>query len=354
MTLFQTQMYQLSVSYIKKQLSIYASASGHSSGAIGMAQYSKSIIAVQKRRSAVAYTILAMDGGGVRGVLTARILEHIADPANCPKFTDNRELIKNACLLAGTSAGAINAALLAHPNGYTLAQVVGFYQHNAHLTCDPSFWHEAGHTWGLLRAKYGTQPRFDALQNLLGNTTLAELSNKVLIPTFQLNSANSISPSAEPTTLPAEPATWKSKFFHNFLLDNDGSSNAKDLRQSAVDVVMRSSATPTYFPIYQGFVDGGVAANNPSVCALAHALNVNTGNQQFEDIRLLSIGTGGKHHGPLKTVDGDWGLEPWGFTLVSLLVDATALMADYQCQQHLPPSQYCRIQIDLPSPVDLG
>ena len=61
---------------------------------------------------------------------------------------------------------------------------------------------------------------------------------------------------------------WKPKFFHN--LERGGSKDGGEL---VVDVALRTSAAPTYFPSYQGYVDGGVVANNPTMAALAQALD---------------------------------------------------------------------------------
>ncbi len=52
---------------------------------------------------------------------------------------------------------------------------------------------------------------------------------------------------------------------------------------------MRTSAAPTFFPVFHGYTDGGIVANNPSIIALSKAiahypfLNAN-------NIAVLSLG----------------------------------------------------------------
>src|SRR5207248_2705120 len=148
------------------------------------------------------------------------------------------------------------------------------------------------------RARYHTNHRLDAIQPVIGDDTLAALLPRhVLVAAFQLDSQNPVSPSA------IDPPTWKAKFFHNYPVPGS------DGDQKAIDVIMRSSAAPTYFRIYEGFIDGGVVANNPSMCALAQAVNPGTGGQRLEDTVLLSIGTGTTTAPPITSRKGDWGLK---------------------------------------------
>jgi patatin-like phospholipase/acyl hydrolase len=53
---------------------------------------------------------------------------------------------------------------------------------------------------------------------------------------------------------------------------------------------MRTSAAPTYFPVFRGYTDGGLVANNPSIVAvskaMAHYPHVNPTN-----IAVLSLGS---------------------------------------------------------------
>jgi patatin-like phospholipase/acyl hydrolase len=281
-----------------------------------------------------AYRILSFDGGGVRGVLTARLLHRIAEKA--PGLLDNVDL------LAGTSTGAIIAASLAVGNNP--ATIVDLYLSKAEFIFHTDFFHSVGHLWGLNGSKYSTENRKQILQDHLGSKLLGEIAQKILIPTFELDSQNLLSP-ADP-----EPRKWKAKFFHNYAIDNDNTANP-DTTHRLVDVVVRSSAAPVFFPIYQGFIDGGVVANNPSMCALAQAINNNTGGQDIKNVTMLSIGTGFKPQF-IDNTNGDWGLHQWGFQLLDLLLDASAGLADFQCRELLG-DRYCRVNVDLELPIGL-
>ena len=116
-----------------------------------------------------------------------------------------------------------------------------------------------------------------------------------------------------------------------------------------VDVAIYTAAAPTYFPIYKGYIDGGVVAGNPSMCALAQALNPETGGKRLRDVTLFSLGTG---HNPryLETLDGDWGLAQWAPKLIDLMLEGSAGLADYECRQLLG-KRYIRIDPLMPYPI---
>ena len=123
---------------------------------------------------------------------------------------------------------------------------------------------------------------------------------------------------------------WNPKFFHNFP------GNDSDGQETVVEVALRTSAAPTFFPSHDGFVDGGVVANNPSLAALAQALDTRAAEPPpaLEEIYLLSLGTGTN----LSYIKGrtlDWGLAQWAKPLISLLMDASTGIADFQCRQIL-------------------
>ena len=139
---------------------------------------------------------------------------------------------------------------------------------------------------------------------------------------------------------------WKPKFFHNF----EGPQS--DGAQKIADVALRSSAAPTYFPVYQGYVDGGVVANNPSMAALAQALDSATGKQQLADVRLFSLGAG---IAPTY-VSGDtldWGLAQWAVLLADMIMEGMMGVADYECARLLGDNNYLRLAPILPTTIPL-
>ena len=176
------------------------------------------------------------------------------------------------------------------------------------------------------------------LHGVFGDMTLGDLKKKVLVATFDLDSV---------VVTKAGVRTWKAKFFHNFP-DPDG---LDDLDQRVVDVAMRTSAAPTYFPTYEGFVDGGVVANNPSMCAVAQALDPKTGHQDLGDIWLLSLGAGANPD-YIEGENENWGLEQWALRLVPMFLDGDAGLADFQCQQVLA-HRYLRLNPVLPERIGL-
>lgn len=257
------------------------------------------------------YRILSLDGGGIRGVLTARLLENIVKVR--PHFLDKVDLF------AGTSTGALLAVGLAR--GLTPAALVSVYCENGPQIFGHNLVHQFGSLGGFVAAKYSTQQRLDGISSAIGTETLADLLPKhVLVSSFMLDSQNKHAPDPSPLR------RWKAKFFHNY----EGPQS--DGHQKALDVVMHSSAAPTYFPIHEGFIDGGVVANNPSLCALAQAIDKNTGNQKITDIVLLSVGTGARPQ-VMTEENSNWGIAEWNFKLIDLLFDSGSGLADYQCRQ---------------------
>lgn len=272
------------------------------------------------------YRILALDGGGIRGLLTATLLERLeaAVPGTLAQVD----------LFAGTSTGGILALGLAAGRAPSVAREV--YEKQGHVVFADTPLDNLANLGHAIGAQYSAAPLKRLLTEQFGDMRLGDLPRKVLIAAFDLDNG---------PDLPPPLRTWKPKFFHNFAgPDSDGD-------QRVVDVALRTSAAPSYFPIYQGYVDGGVVAGNPSMAALAQALEPTTGGQALADVSLLSIGTG-RNARHLAAQSNDWGWVQWAPHIIEIVLDGTSGVADYECRQLLG-QRYHRLNPLLPERINL-
>jgi predicted acylesterase/phospholipase RssA len=236
--------------------------------------------------------ILALDGGGLRGILTLGILERIEDELRQRHGNDAAfRLADYFDLIAGTSTGAIIAATLAI--GWSVEQIRKKYMELGSRVFQRSLLRQ-----GLLRAKYDERRLIEELQAVYGaETTLGgkELLTGLLIVIKRLDSGSPWPVSNNPN----------GKYFHSRPGGTIGNGDYK-LWQA----VRASTAAPDYFdperitiaqlpdhpPIYGDFVDGGVSPfNNPALQAFMYATLAGyrvkwpAGDQ---NILVVSVGTG--------------------------------------------------------------
>ncbi len=262
--------------------------------------------------------ILALDGGGIRGLVTAIVLERLNAVPEIAGWLDSADLI------AGTSTGGLLALGLAH--GLAPQAMRSLYEDKGAEIFDDSWLDDLVDLGKIAGADYDSRNLARELRRIFGDTTLAQLRRRVLIPAFDLDNE----------APDASARTWKPKLFHNFPgADSDGGS-------PAWKVGLYTSAAPTFFPSADGYIDGGVYANNPSMCALAQSLDARSGSPAtLSGIALLSLGTGTSLvHIAGRTLD--WGYAQWARPLIELMMDGTAGIADYQCARMLG-SRYHRL-----------
>jgi patatin-like phospholipase/acyl hydrolase len=262
-----------------------------------------------------SYKILSLDGGGIRGLLTAIILERLN--LTNPGWLDKVDL------LAGTSTGGIIALGLAH--GLTPTQLRNLYEKKGQKIFDDSWLDDLKDIGGLTGAEYDNKNLRRELNKTFANTRLKDIKKRVLIPAFDLDNENK----------DVKKRSWAPKFFHNFPgPDSDGTELVRN-------VALYTSAAPTYFPSVEGYVDGGVVANNPSVAALAQTQDTRSFKTppKLKDVVLLSISTG-KSLVYIKGKKHDWGYAHWGKSIIQIMMDGVTGVADYQCRQILKKKYY--------------
>jgi hypothetical protein len=236
--------------------------------------------------------ILALDGGGLRGILTLGVLQRIEDTLRQrhgagPRFS----LSDYFDLIAGTSTGAIIAAALAL--GWQVRDVAKKYFELGESVFQRSLLRQ-----GLLRARYDERRLIEELKKVYGDdTTLAseKLLTGLLVVIKRLDTSSPWPVSNNPN----------GKYFKSRPGGTIG--NGDYLLWQAVRA---STAAPDYFdperitiaampghtPIYGDFVDGGVSPfNNPSLQAVMYAtlsgyrINWPMGEN---NLLLVSVGTG--------------------------------------------------------------
>lgn len=273
--------------------------------------------------------IVSLDGGGIKGIMTARILERLE--AQVPGW------LAKVDLFAGTSTGGILALALA--SGMTPAQCVELYRDNGAAIFASRGVGDTltGGADEYFRSNYGQEGIRATLERVFGDRRLKELQRGVLIPAFDIR-------------------RWCPKFFDR---DHDGEVRV-------VDVALATSSAPTFFPSHgwaEGkdvtcYADGGLYANNPSDSAIAFA---RAKRVPINSTSLLSFGTGMcAPPMPKEMADGktslDWGYRQWivhnPHYLLTALFDGSVSASHYRAKLQLD-SRYHRVQPALARHVEL-
>lgn len=268
------------------------------------------------------YKILSLDGGGLRGLITVHILQRLNETPDIAGWLDEVDLV------VGTSTGGILALGIAA--GFKPEIIGKLYRDKGPQIFDDKLWDNIRFLGNILGAEYSNAVLRSELKHILGNLTLAQLQKKVAITAFDLDNEDRVPISR----------TWKPKIFHNFL-----GADFKDGDRLVADIAAYTCAAPTYFPSVDGYIDGGVFANNPSMVGLAQAIsekNLPGERAKVEDVVLLSIGTGVTSTW-IEGGDLNWGVADWARPLLDILLDGVAGIADYQCRQFLG-DRYLRVQ----------
>jgi len=263
--------------------------------------------------------ILALDGGGLRGILTLGYLRRIEELLR-ERFGAGEEfrLAHYFDLIAGTSTGAIIAAALA--KGMTAEQITEKYFALGREVFSGKNWFS-----NVIRDKYDKAKLEKHLKAILGSTvTLGDpsLLTGLLIVTKRTDTGS-------PWPLGNNP---NGKYFRAPA----GASWTSNADYKLWQVVRASTAAPTYFEPEEiaiggtqvgNFVDGGVTPhNNPALQAFMYAtlsgygVNWHTGE---DNLLIVSVGTGAAH----PAIEGSWLSALEGAKVLSgLMTDSAALV----------------------------
>ncbi|HUX38894.1 MAG TPA: patatin-like phospholipase family protein [Rectinemataceae bacterium] len=255
--------------------------------------------------------ILSIDGGGIRGLLPALILEELG--RRLDSGDKGRPLSSVFDLIAGTSTGALIALGLALPEktassrdrGATMARrpalalkdIVDFYERRGKEIFSPN------PASGLRAAVHSFRHKYDGsgfervLSDVFGDATLRDGLTNLLITSLDTKIL-------QPRCLKNRPRRpeW-----------------SDDLDFYMRDAARASSSAPTFFPPAliepvpangQRFclVDGSMFANNPSLHAYIEATKLFPGADEY---LILSLGTGNDKEGYSYEEISRWGILEW-------------------------------------------
>jgi patatin-like phospholipase/acyl hydrolase len=259
--------------------------------------------------------VLAIDGGGIRGIIPALVLTEI-------ERRSGRRIFELFDLIAGTSTGGILACALCAPDPLPAEQLVPIYEEEGPVIFDRSVWQRIRSAEGLLDEKYDAGALDRALERFLSDKRLADTKPDLLIPSYNMG----------------EPGPY---FFKSRKAREEGEDFALSI------VARATSAAPTYFeplPVAdQVLVDGGVFAANPAMCALAEVLR----SGPLDDVRLLSLGTGQRTRQRTFADVKDWGLVEWARPIIDVVFDGVSDAVHYQLLHALGEERYWRLQTEL-------
>ncbi|XP_034569380.1 patatin-like protein 1 [Setaria viridis] len=213
-------------------------------------------------------TVLSIDGGGIRGLIPATILARLEAQLQENDGPDAR-IADYFDVIAGTSTGGLIASMLAAPGKdnrplFAAKDISKFYRENGPKIFPqkggwvPSLVQEA---WNKLRGgpKYDGKFLHDKIGSLLGDTKAADTLSNLVVPAFDVKRMQPI-------------------LLNSFEAEREAHKNAR-----LADVCIATSAAPTYLPAHSfdtrrsdggrphefQLVDGGVAANNPTMAAMS-------------------------------------------------------------------------------------
>jgi len=342
------------------------------------------------------FRILSLDGGGVRGVIAATMLAEVEKLINKP-------LNQYFNLIAGTSTGAILASAIA--TGKRSQDIIRLYKQKSALIfpyksrLSPQ---RLGLViqYGLSAPKYSDAGLIQVMKETFGNTKLWDITAPLLlissydtinrepiffkswrqdkaygnIPLWEVCVCSASAPTYFPAhrlnkqaegiaqkatartiTLAENSSSIEDEYKHMEINITSGKGSGQSRKIAEYDGVNRIAQIdspwneiPDNTSVYSvsgiySAVDGGVAANNPSSCAVAEALRL---NYSLDQISVLSLGTGDITDViPLEKAQ-EWGAIQWAVPIIGVLFDGSSDVHDYITKQVLE-NRVLRLQFKL-------
>lgn len=280
--------------------------------------------------------VLSVDGGGIRGIVSCRILLRLLDEIRKISRKDNIQLSQCIDYFAGTSTGSVVVSALLTPSVYnpsipafTLRDIQSFYLENANKIFSKELLHRVISFGGLIKSKYQNKGFKDILYSYFGNLHLSNLLKPCTIPSFDLYQNS------------------------NLLFNQQHAAEDNSKNFYVRDVCLASSSAPIIFPSVQitSFsgdsylcCDGAVYANNPSLFAYADFREMDN-DAYANNMLFISIGNGlSNSRHDYSGFEHSGGASNWVDKIGNVFIDSVSNSIDHQMKMIYRecPNLYCR------------
>jgi len=256
------------------------------------------------------YHVLALSGGGYRGLYTATVLAEL-------EAVLGRPIASHFDLICGTSAGGMLALGLAAEIPSQELKAL-FEEEGNRIFGSRGLWRKLLGFWWT--AKHDSSGLRDVLTERFNDSTIGDLKHRVLVPSVNYSTGRG--------------QFFKTPHHPSFEVDH---------RMNIVDVAMATAAAPVYFPLQRNnrgvFVDGGLVGNAPGLFGFHEVKTFLAPNQEVK-IRILAIGTmtiGVTIRGGASL---DRGFGRWRGGLFDLVISAQDSSVDYMLRHLLKDDYY--------------
>ena len=281
--------------------------------------------------------ILSIDGGGIRGIIPGQILVVLEKKLQAKTGNESARLGDYFDMVAGTSTGALLSAAYVCPdaNGrpkYSAKEAVNFYLEDGDEIFDVGFWRSVTSARGLTDEKYSAKELERVMREAFGDIKLSELLKPTCFVSYDIRERIPV-----------------------IFTQHDAAENGPDFLVR--DLLRGSTAAPTYFETARIYslapnrkkhvlVDGGMVANDPTLCAYAEAINFD-GVNGLKDMTIVSLGTGKELRKYSYSDVKDWGPLGWAKPSIDIALEGGPQMTDYymkQMAETVENPKYYRIQ----------
>ena len=285
--------------------------------------------------------VLSIDGGGIRGIIPARILQYIEEEIGRITGDKNARIGEYADMVAGTSTGGILACLYLAPVSsgstrarYNAADALDLYMKHGNRIFKKNFW-DTFSNFTLWNEKYKADNMQKLLNEYFEDLKLSDLIRPCVISSYDF-----------------------SKRRATFFNSSDGRKFNGDIKNFYLKNITRStSAAPTYFEPAQikslgggefNLIDGGVFVNNPAMCAYSEARNTEFSKDPYmnsgfslpkpdkpsaKQMFHLSIGTGSETRKFKFEKLKDAGLVEWLPVIIDIMMSGNSETVDYHLKK---------------------